>query len=59
MMYQHLINKMLWAKRGVMLSGGQKKRISIARALLVNAEILIASSALSAVDWTQGADHAA
>lgn len=38
-------------ERGVMLSGGQKKqRISIARALLVNAEILILDDALSAVD---------
>ncbi|MGU0016027.1 ATP-binding cassette domain-containing protein [Escherichia coli] len=37
-------------ERGVMLSGGQKRRISIARALLVNAEILILDDALSAVD---------
>ncbi|HCK1953314.1 TPA: SmdA family multidrug ABC transporter permease/ATP-binding protein [Escherichia coli] len=37
-------------ERGVMLSGGQKQHISIARALLVNAEILILDDALSAVD---------
>ena len=37
-------------ERGVMLSGGQKQCISIARALLLNAEILILDDALSAVD---------
>ncbi|MGK2946611.1 MAG: SmdA family multidrug ABC transporter permease/ATP-binding protein [Candidatus Malihini olakiniferum] len=37
-------------ERGVMLSCGQKQRIAIARALLLEAEILILDDALSAVD---------
>lgn len=43
--YQTLVGE-----RGVTLSGGQKQRIAIARALLMDASLLVLDDALSAVD---------
>jgi len=40
----------LIGENGVMLSGGQKQRLSIARALLIDSEILLLDDSLSAVD---------
>ncbi|CAH1593191.1 ABC transporter transmembrane domain-containing protein [Vibrio owensii] len=37
-------------EKGITLSGGQKKRIAIARAMLLNAQVLVLDDALSAVD---------
>ena len=42
--------KPLWGERGITLSGGQRQRTALARALLVDAPILVLDDALSSVD---------
>ena len=44
----------LVGERGVTLSGGQKARVSLARALYADADIYLLDDPLSAVDATVG-----
>ena len=41
-------------ERGVMLSGGQKARVNLARAVYINADIYILDDPFSAVDMAVG-----
>ena len=42
--------KLCWVENGINLSGGQKQRLSLARALLSDADILLLDDSFSALD---------